>query len=166
MPCHRLPEVGAGQGLLEPGGAASLEVGRGVLSLRGEQVIHRTGHSAPGGLLGQELAWGEPVLGDHTSLTERLAKELPGELSKQGDAVTRTITKGGRGANRAGEALGGADLGPQAPDEAGHIPSLCAVVSVQLVQHQIAQGFRSVLGPEPLVLLAQEQHVEHAVVGE
>ena len=54
---------------------------------------------------------------------------------------------------------------PQAPKQHGHVGALGAVVGVELVEHEIGERLGRLL-PDPLVLGAQQQLVEHLVVGE
>lgn len=53
----------------------------------------------------------------------------------------------------------------QTPDEHGDVGALSSVVGVELIEHQILQGGRRVV-PQAGVRLAQQEQIEHPVVGE
>ena len=67
-------------------------------------------------------------------------------------------------AHRTQIAVRGAQPSFQTADQAGHIGPLGAIIGMQLVQHQKAQRFGAVPGPQALVFRAQQQEVEHLIV--
>jgi hypothetical protein len=89
----------------------------------------------------------------------REAEHRPGVVGIIGAA------QGRRGADAGEMALGHVEAVLEAADQAGEVGALGAVEGVQLVNHQEAQRLRPDALPERRVLGADQQVVEHLVVG-
>ena len=59
-----------------------------------------------------------------------------------------------------------AQPGPQTPQQQRQVGALCAIKSVQLIHHHVAQRGGRVVRPELAVFGAQHQIVQHLVVGQ
>ena len=129
-----------------------------------------------GGALGPLLVVEAPLAHDRV-LVEVLAEDLPGEVAHGPVGVGAVVgAEGGRGADgddgpqRVGAVAGGPGApgveGPgQAAQQHRHVGALGAVVGVELVEHEVLERVGRGL-PEALVVAAQQQLVEHLVVGE
>ena len=97
-------------------------------------------------------------------------KRTPNSLRGEVDQVARggglVAGQGGAGADAAVAARLEVQLGPQAPEQAGHVAALGAVVGVQLVEDDVAHGVGAGVLPQLAVLGTEHEEVEHLVVGQ
>ncbi len=81
-------------------------------------------------------------------------------------AVSGFVPQGRRGADAAEMALRGFQPGLEPPQEAGQVGALGAVEGVEFIHHQVPEGFGVVLRPQGEIPGADQEVVEHLVVGE
>jgi len=98
------------------------------------------------------------------------AEDLGGEVAQVGGGRA-LAAKRRRGRDRRGGAERAAGLthaqgGADATEQHGDVSALGTVVGVELVEHRVAEGVGTVGGPQVVVLAAQQQEVEHLVVGQ
>ncbi|MPM32560.1 hypothetical protein SDC9_79124 [bioreactor metagenome] len=157
------------------------EVRDGAVDHPQQAELHRRGGETERGDSGlgpgAPLVEGVAGLGYHVVGGEGLAEHGGGEADHlRGVAL---VAEGGGGrdrgdpAQRPGELLRRVAAGgpvalqrqPEAAQQHGDVGALGAVVGVELVEHQVGQALGA-LPPDVLVLLAQEELVEHLVVGQ
>ena len=121
------------------------------------------------GSVRRPLLDGQPVLAHQRRLVELGAEhglgELPQLRAALGPAAERR--RGGDGRDRPERPLvgGDAERHTEPPQQHRDVGALRAVVGVELVEHEVAQRLAGA-GEQRGVLAAQQQHVEHLVVGE
>ena len=117
-------------------------------------------------VVGEVLAQVESVLGDDAVPGEAHAEQLRGEVDQFAGGRGLVAGQGGAGADAAVTAGLQVQLGPQAPEQAGHVAALGAVVGVQLVEDDVADGVGAGVLPQLAVLGTEHEEVEHLVVGQ
>ena len=128
------------------------------------------------GCLADPLVDAEAGLGDDRVGTERLAEDGLGEVEHRRRVALVAEGGGGRDRGDAAErAVGlvlsgtrhavGLERQPEPAQQHGDVGALGAVVGVELVEHEVLQRLRAVC-PDLRVRLAQQQLVEHLVVGQ
>src|SRR6185369_15043037 len=107
------------------------------------------------------------LLDDDAIEIEGLAEHLAGKLDQSLSTLLLVLpAERGAGAHGADAAIARAEARLEAADQAGDIGALCAVVGVQFIEDEVAECVLLVLLPEELVLRAQQEEVQHLVVGE
>ena len=113
---------------------------------------------------GQEFVHGQAFLADHRIFGDGFAEDVPG-VGQQAGGLVGVAERGG-GADAEQVAGGGLEPGLEPADQQGEVGALGAVEGVEFVDHQVAQGARAVVLPQHPVPWADQQVVEHLVVGE
>ena len=111
-------------------------------------------------VLGEVLA----VFRDHRVRIELLVEQVLGVVDDGFGVVLASQSCGG--ADAAQGFLGHGQAVLQSADEAGEIGTLCAVEGVEFVHHQKPQRLGPVVFPEALAFRADQEAVQHSVVGQ
>ncbi len=110
------------------------------------------------------------ALADHRLGWKLHPKHLPGELGQlrtsRGPGAKRRRGGHRRGVAQRPPRLGCSEGGPQPAQQHRHVGALGPVVGVELVEHHVLQRVGLVPSPKFLVLVAQQQEVQHLVVGQ
>ena len=112
----------------------------------------------------EEIGVALALLADHRLATEGAGEDIRGVVQKPLDALLAPQSRGGAHADQLLRRH--FEAGAQATNQQRKIGTLGAIEGVQLIHHQVAQGLRTVVGPQRLILGAHQQVVEHLVVGE
>jgi len=96
-------------------------------------------------------------------LFEPLTKDEIGKLEHGGSALLAPQRR--RGSDGAQVVLGRLQSRFDTPDQAGKVSSLRTIKGVDLIDHHVAESVGTVLAPQALVVLTNEQIVQHLVVG-
>ena len=154
--------------LAQPEGLLGLEPLPGVVEpVRVQRLLARGRDRGTGARGEQEVGPCHPPFAHDVGSLEGLVEDLAGE----GGELVEGVGLGGRADGRRGSGadevfLGGLEPVLEAPDQAADVGALGSVEGVQLVDDQVAQGFRRVVLPQPPLVGPQQHEVEHLVVGQ
>jgi len=151
----------------EPQESLPFEVVEGRIEELGVQPAARFGAGqieTDGHVVLQKLPRGEPLLRNEGVGVEPLAENGRGVPEDFGGALL--LPEGGRCADAA--QVSGRNIKPrfQPPEQAREVGPLRAVERVQLVHHQVLQSVGRVVAPQLPVGGAEQQKIQHLVVGQ